>query len=230
MPHLCINSEQNPVLIRKVLTESGHYPIHSTSLIQISQREPLPFRLASLSALRNSYSLPAAAFWFICFSEETGAEASQSSDPPWLSPVTVFPLSLCRDLPQKTRGRRPFQRWHVSSGYCGLEKCAFWSDPQPAELRCLTEPAHQAALRQLHVGSPSSQVPCLAECPAEAHFFPEAWAAFWSRRSFQFSQSSETLNCEIPEAGSLQATPAALPPFSWIPATKARDGDCLNLM
>lgn len=104
MPHLSINSEQKPVLIRKVLTESGHYPVHSTSLIQISQREPLRFHLASLSALRNSYPLPAAAFWFISFSEETGAEAPQSSDPPWLSPVTLSSPSVSAEIsPQNKR-------------------------------------------------------------------------------------------------------------------------------
>lgn len=132
----------------------------------------------------------------------------------------VFPLSLCGDPRQKQEAEDHSRRWHVSSGYCGLEKCAYWSDPQPAELRVLTEHTHQAALRWLGVGSPSSQVPCLAECPSEAHFFPEVWAAFWSHRSFQSPQSSATLNCEILEAGSLQATPAALSPFSWIPAAK----------
>ena len=177
------------------------------------------------------YPHPTAAFWFIRFSEETGAEASQSSDPPWLLPVTLSSHSVSAEIPpQKQEAEDHSRRWHVSSGYCGLEKCAYWSDPQPAELRVLTEPTYQAALQRLGVGSPSSQVPCLAECSPKAHFFPEVWAAFWSQRSFQSPQSSATLNCEILEAGFLQATPGALQPFSWIPAAKARDGHCLNLM
>lgn len=46
-PHLGTNSEQKPVLIQgNVLTESGHYPIHGTCLMPISQRELLPFHLA----------------------------------------------------------------------------------------------------------------------------------------------------------------------------------------
>ena len=45
-PHLRTNSEQKPVLIQgKVLTESGHCSVHGTCLIQISQRQPLPFHL-----------------------------------------------------------------------------------------------------------------------------------------------------------------------------------------
>lgn len=228
MPHLSINSEQKPVLIRKVLTESGHYPVHSTSLIQISQREPLRFHLASLSALRNSYPLPAAAFRFISFSEETGAEAPQSSDPPWLSPVTLSSPSVSAEIsPQNKRQKTIPEMTRTFWVLWSWEVCLLvWSPACWAETLNWT----RTPSWQLHVGSPSSQVLCLAECPAEAHFFPEVWAAFWSRRSFQFSESSETLNCVIPEAGSLQATPAALPPFSRIPATKARDGDCLNLM
>lgn len=223
MPHLCVIQEQKARPYQKVLTESGHYPVHSTSLIQISQGNHYLLSLASLSALRGSYSLPAAFLVYLCFGEETGGEGTPRA-------VTLLgshlwhclPLSLCgispknkrqKTIPEMTRIFWVLWSWEVY----------YWSDPQPAELRCLTEPlAHQAAPRQLHGGSPSSQVPCLAECPAEAHFFQRPELLSDPAGPCSSPSPQETPELWDPRAGSLSNT-CTRSLISWIPATKARD-------
>ena len=131
------------------------------------------------------YPHPTAAFWFIRFSEETGAEASQSSDPPWLLPVTLSSHSVSAEIPpQKQEAEDHSRRWHVSSGYCGLEKCAYWSDPQPAELRVLTEPTHQSDYHIMFLGSwiRSILIVCgesLLPGPMFGRVLP--WGSFFSR-------------------------------------------------
>ena len=97
---------------------------------------------------------------------------------------TVFPLSLCGDPPQKQEAEDHSRRWHVSSGYCGLEKCAYWSDPQPAELRVLTEPTHQSDYHIMFLGSwiRSILIVCgesLLPGPMFGRVLP--WGSFFSR-------------------------------------------------
>lgn len=96
------------------------------------------------------------------------------------SPVApVFPQSYRRS-PQ-TRGRRPFQRWHVSSGYHGLEVCLLVWSPACLSLGMLNWTSTPAVPATLHVGVPPPRSRVWLEVPSwGALFFPEAWAAFWS--------------------------------------------------
>lgn len=123
----------------------------------------------STEGLRNSYPHPTAAFCFVCFSEEPGAAASQSRDPPWFSPGTLSPHWVSAEIPPRDNRQKTIpedDRYPLAPVVLeSVCKC----EPQPAELRVLPEPTQQAALLGLGVGGPSPRS-CAWQMVPDAHF------------------------------------------------------------
>ena len=121
----------------------------------------------STEGLRHSYPHPTAAFCFLCFSEEPGAAASQSRDPPWLSPGTLSPHWVSAEIPPRDNRQKPIpedERYRLAPVVLeSVRKC----EPQPAELSVLPERPQQAALPGLGVGRPSPRS-CAWQRPPEA--------------------------------------------------------------
>lgn len=210
MPHLYQFRNKTPVY-PKSSYRIRTLPLHSGQKPDTDWVNPLPFAWASLSALRNSYSpVQAAMVYLLQWGDRAVGLPEQW--PPWpFTCDTVFSLSLCGDLP-KTEAE-DHSRWHDLLGTVVLRSVPIGLIPACwAEMLNWTRTPSCA--RQLHVGSPSSQVPCLAECSLRPR--PEAWVQADPRDPS--SPSPQKLNCEI-QAGPTGNT-AAAPPFSWIPLQK----------